>query len=338
MSSQNVKTQRILVIRYRFIGDTVLAIPFLRNLRMAYPNAIIDVLVEPISGETLKHCPYINELLFFAPKLKGNAKKASLYPTSLWDCALMLRRRHYNKAYVLRRSFSSALLAVMAGIPHRIGFAIDGRKWLLSRSVPYHDKHEVECLLDVLLADQIPIVNTYNENWSDPIVDEQVMADLPASKRCRVFICAKSIYLPKDWLPERFADVIRWLITERNCEIHWCDSPANAHYYQTIFNQLSSSQRECCIDWSYKLSIADVPSLFKQIDIAFGIDTGLLHIAASLHIPIVAIFGPLEPWRWHPWDTKYHIVRPSNMSIPMPLTQVKVQQVCDALDTFLVEY
>ena len=58
---------RILVIRYRFIGDTVLAIPFLRNLRQAFPHAIIDVLSEPISGDTLAHCPYKNELLYYAP-------------------------------------------------------------------------------------------------------------------------------------------------------------------------------------------------------------------------------------------------------------------------------
>ena len=49
---------RILVIRYRFIGDTVLAIPTLRNLRQAFPHATIDVLGEPISGDTLALCPY----------------------------------------------------------------------------------------------------------------------------------------------------------------------------------------------------------------------------------------------------------------------------------------
>jgi len=52
---------RILVIRYRFIGDTILAIPTLRNLRLAFPQAVIDVLSEPISGDTLAHCPYKND-------------------------------------------------------------------------------------------------------------------------------------------------------------------------------------------------------------------------------------------------------------------------------------
>ena len=66
MAFPDQRPVRILVIRYRFIGDTVLAIPFLRNLRHAFPQAVIDILAEPVSGDTLAHCPYKNELLYFA--------------------------------------------------------------------------------------------------------------------------------------------------------------------------------------------------------------------------------------------------------------------------------
>jgi heptosyltransferase-2 len=211
---------RILVIRYRFIGDTVLAIPFLRNLRYHFPDAVIDVLAEPISGETLAHCPYKNELLLFAPRLKGPAKARSPHPTSLLACARMLRRRNYDRVYILRRSFSSAILPWLAGIPHRVGFATEGRRWLLQRSTPYPDKHEVECFLDVLRADGIRVVDTHNENWSDPQVDARVAAQLSANERTRVFICAKSVFALKDWAPESFADVICWLVNHRNCEVH----------------------------------------------------------------------------------------------------------------------
>ena len=57
--------KKILVIRYRFIGDTVLTIPFLRNLRRAYPQAQIDMLVGPVSGDVLLDCPYIDNLIYF---------------------------------------------------------------------------------------------------------------------------------------------------------------------------------------------------------------------------------------------------------------------------------
>lgn len=331
MAFPDPRPLRILVIRYRFIGDTVLAIPFLRNLRRAFPHATIDVLAEPASGDTLAHCPYKNDLLFFAPR----AKSSSPHPRGLLACARMLRARRYDRAYILRRSFSSAILPLLAGIPHRVGFATEGRRWLLQRSTPYPRKHEVECFLDVLRADGIPVADTYNENWSDPATDRRVDASLSSDDRRRVFVCAKSIVSTKDWAPDRFAAVIAWLVAERACEIHFCDSPGNAAYYAEILARVPAAFHRHCRDWTRELSIRDLNSLLRRMDIALGLDTGLLHIAASFHVPLVALFGPLEPWRWHPWDTPHNILRPTDLSGRQPLLRVSVSDVQTALDRHL---
>lgn len=323
---------RVLVIRYRFIGDTVLAIPALRNLRRAFPHAKIDVLAEPVSGDTLLHCPYKDEVIYFAPKSK---KRPSPHPTSLWQCARLLRARRYDRVYILRRSFSSAVLPLLAGIPHRVGFATQGRGFLLQRSTPYPDKHEVECFLDVLRADGIPILDTHNENWSDPVVDARVDAALAPDGRRRVFVCAKSVFPLKDWSPEGFAEVLGWLIAERNCAIHFCDSPGNRAYYDEILAGLPAEARAHCHDWSKELPIRDVNSLLRRMDLALGIDTGLLHIAASFHVPVVALFGPLDPARWHPWDTAHTIVRPADLSGPRPLLRLTFAEVRNAIDRHL---
>lgn len=335
MTFPDPRPLRILVIRYRFIGDTVLAIPFLRNLRQAFPQAKIDVLAEPVSGDTLALCPYKDELLFYAPRLKGEKKKAAKFPTSLLGAAKYLRERNYDRCYILRRSFSSAILPLLARIPHRVGFATEGRGWLLQRSAPYADKHEVECFLDVLRADGIPVTDTRNENWSDPATDRRVDVALPAGERPRVFICAKSVFALKDWAPDRFAQLITWLVNERGCEIHLCDSPANAGYYNEIRAALPAKLKREWIDWSRQLSISESSSLFRRMDLAIGIDTGLLHLAASFHVPVVALFGPLEPWRWHPWDTKHIILRPDDLSGPRPLLRLNVADVQSAAATYL---
>lgn len=323
---------RVLVIRYRFIGDTVLAIPTLRNLRRAFPHAKIDVLAEPVSGDTLVHCPYKDEVLYFAPKSK---KRPSPHPTSLWQCARMLRARRYDRVYILRRSFSSAVLPLLAGIPHRVGFATQGRDFLLQRSAPYPDKHEVECFLDVLRADGIPVIDTHNENWSEPQVDARVDAALSGRLRRRVFVCAKSVFDLKDWSTEGFAAVIDWLVAERNAEVHFCDSPANRTYYDEILRGVTPAARTHCHDWSAQLPIRDVNSLLRRMDLAVGIDTGLLHIAASFHVPVVALFGPLDPARWHPWDTAHTIVRPADLSGPRPLLRLTLVEVKAAIDQHL---
>ena len=296
---------------------------------------MIDVLAEPVSGDTLAHCPYKNELLYFAPRLKGPAKSRSPFPTSLLGCARLLRSRRYDRVYILRRSFSSAILPLLAGIPHRVGFATEGRRWLLQRSTPYPDKHEVECFLDILRADGIPICDTFNENWSDPVVDERIAPLLQLTGRQRIFLCAKSVFPLKDWSPEHFGRLVRWLIIDRSCEIHFCDSPANADYYRSIVAAVPNELMHACIDWSRKLSIRELNSLMRRMDLAVGIDTGLLHIAASFHVPVVALFGPLEPWRWHPWDTPYTIIRPADVSGPRPLLRVAVGEVQAAIDSHL---
>ena len=335
MSWPDLRPLRILVIRYRFIGDTILAIPALRNLRQAFPNAVIDVLAEPVSGDTLAHCPYKNDLLYYGPRLKGERKRKAAFPTSLLGAARFLRARRYDRCYILRRSFSSAILPLLAGIPHRVGFSTEGRNWLLQRSTAYPDKHEVECFLDVLRADGIPVAHADTENWTDPATDRQVDAELPAHGRTRVFICAKSVFDLKDWEPERFAEVITWLIRGRNGEVHFCDSPGNAGYYAQVLSGVPDDLRSHCHDWSLKLGIREAGSLVRRMNLCFGIDTGFIHIAASFHVPVVGLYGPLEPWRWHPWDTEHTIVRPTDVSGPRPLLRISVAEAQAALDPYL---
>jgi ADP-heptose:LPS heptosyltransferase len=193
----------------------------------------------------------------------------------------------------------------------------------------------VECFLDILRADGIPVTDTSNENWSDPAADQRVAAALPPGNRPRVFICAKSVYALKDWAPERFAQLIAWLVNERGCEIHLCDSPGNAGYYDEIHAALPAPLARDWLDWSKQLSISESNSLFRRMDLAIGIDTGLLHLAASFHVPIVALFGPLEPWRWHPWDTRHTILRPDDVSGERPLLRIALSDVQKAADQYL---
>ena len=176
----------------------------------------------------------------------------------------------------------------------------------------------------LLRADGIPVTDTYNENWSDPATDARIDAELPADRRPRVFCSRKSVCASKDWAPERFARLIAWLVNQRDYDVHFCDSPGNAGYYRQVLDAVPEPLRRPCADWSTRLSIRDLNSLMRRMHLAVGIDTGLLHIAASFHVPVVALFGPLEPWRWHPWDTAQTILRPADVSGPQPLLRLAI--------------
>ena len=138
---------KILVMRYRFIGDTLLTIPFLRNLRDEYPDAQIDMLVAPVSGEIIDKCPYVNNFIYFDTTKKHRYEnKENQEKKDFWSYVKLLRAQNYDKAYVLKRSFSSAFLAFAAGIKERIGFDTEMRGFLLTKKVPYiENRHEIEC-------------------------------------------------------------------------------------------------------------------------------------------------------------------------------------------------
>jgi len=122
--------KKILVIRYRFIGDTVLTIPFLRNLRKAYPEAQIDMLVGPISGDVLLNCPYIDNLIYFdttrkhkyenpaskndlqKPQAKQSSASAFFTPArqTFFSYVKLLKQNNYDKAYVLKGLFPALYL------------------------------------------------------------------------------------------------------------------------------------------------------------------------------------------------------------------------------------
>ena len=109
------KKEKILVIRYRFIGDTLLTVPFLRNLRRAKPDAQIDMLVAPVSGEIIEKCPYVDNFLYLDTTRKHRYENSAEKKQNFWHYVKLLREKQYDKAYVLKRSFSSAFLAFCAG-------------------------------------------------------------------------------------------------------------------------------------------------------------------------------------------------------------------------------
>ncbi|NCX97967.1 MAG: hypothetical protein EBX35_05200 [Planctomycetia bacterium] len=139
--------RRILVVCTRYIGDTVLAIPFLRNLRRAFPDATIDVCAEGGARMVLADCPYVDELIAWRRPAGRRGFAASL--AAIRTQATWLAGRGYDRAYLLKRSLSGAILATLAGIPHRVGFAADGRALLHTAVAPARGRHQAARYLDL---------------------------------------------------------------------------------------------------------------------------------------------------------------------------------------------
>ncbi len=326
--------ERILVIRNRYIGDTVLAIPFLRNLRRRFPDAVIDVLVEPGAGQILADCPYKDELVVWQRPQRVNdvvpGSLANVITTARW-----LRRREYDRAYILKRSLSTGLLAWLAGIPHRVGVAKDGRGLLLTRRVSYHkERHEVELSLDLLRADGIEVDDGHNENWVPDELGAKIDRLLHGvtSPRPRVFVAPRSTDEERNWPLDRMAETVRWLIEDRGCDVILCGSRADRSTHRRLVAALAPPSSRHLHDFSQECSLREAAALLSRMDLCLGVDSGLPHVAASFGVPVVTLSGAADPRQWHPWKTPSVVVESADGTrMMLGITVGQVQAAVDQL-------
>lgn len=314
--------RRILVMRYRFIGDTLLTVPFLRNLRAAYPEAQIDMLVAPNSGELLRDCPYINNLIVFDTTRKHRYENAAGKRRTFWSYVGELRRQKYDTAFVLKRSFSSAALAFLAGIPERIGFNTEGRGFLLTRRVPYQaGVHEVDSFLSVLEAAGVPVRDRHLESWWQPA--EETNADDRMSRfgdGRHLVLHLTSSNDAKQW-PESYGQqTAEWLLSRPDTHLHCLGAASDAALYERLQSRLPDGLKGRLHIHCGQLDLLQSMAFLKRMQGVIGVDSGTLHMAAAVGLPVVALFGPMDERKWGPLNatiiTANVPCRPCNLDSP----------------------
>ncbi|MDA8427929.1 MAG: lipopolysaccharide heptosyltransferase II [Geobacteraceae bacterium] len=297
--------QKILVLRYRFIGDTILTVPFLRNLRHARPEAWITWVVAPGSAEVVKGIPYVDELLYWDPvTIHADSRGTHKTLKSRLDFVRELRRRKFDTVYVLKRSFSSAVMALLSGARRRIGFNTEGRGFLLTKRVPYQlDCHEVINFLDVLRADGIKPADDHLEAWIEPAEDCEARL-LMGSGRDFLAIHPFASSGVKSWPLERFAAVAhaaKELYGLTAVVLGGARDLELARAVSGLFPEGTLNLAGAC---SLRVTMAVLAR-----SVAFvGNDSGVMHLAAAAGIPLVAVFGPTSPVRFGPWGVNSRIV------------------------------
>ncbi|MBQ3642796.1 lipopolysaccharide heptosyltransferase II [bacterium] len=340
---------KILVVRYRFIGDTILTIPFLRNLRYAYPDAQIDILVAPNSGEVIEDCPYINKVIYFDTTRKHKYEKGKGEKKSIWHYVKLLRKEKYDKAYILKRSLSSAYLCFFAGIKERIGFDTENRGMFLTKKVPYDkNKNESLCFLDVLKADSLAVKDTYLENWINK-ENEYKIKNLfeeyqinPSEKKAVVNVTATNE--GKVWDINNFIQIIEYLINEKNIRVIFIGAPSDKEVYDNI--KYNTELKIKPVNLCGKINLKDSLAILKNVDFIIGNDSGNLHMAASVHTPVIGLYGPMPFEKWKALGEKNKLIKADLPCMPCGLTKkcpnnkacmksITVEQVKIAIDEIL---
>lgn len=296
---------KILVMHSLGIGGTVLSVPFLRNLREAFPAARIDLMLGPFSAEAIQGCPYVDRALplpFSAPSGRGRLM-GTLFRLK------MMKNERYDAVFVLDRSLANALFVHAARVPRRIGYTGPGRGLLMTDTTPYlQDRHEVELLLDCLRALDIPIRSTSLEVWPSPENEKKIrtlMSDAGwKADQLKIVVHAAASLPAKQWPLERFAEVMKKLKEKHHARFVYTGSSEDAVLYQEIEKQGPFGGLNLCGITSVYENI----SLYRAADLFFGVDSGPMHAAAAVGAPIVALFGPTDERKWGPWGEGHRVI------------------------------
>lgn len=302
--------KKILVLRYRFIGDTILTVPFLRNLRAAEPDAFIAWVVAPGSSEVIKGIPYVDELIYWDPQtIHADSRGAHRSLPAKLDFIKKLRQTGYDTVYVLKRSLSSAIMALLTGAKERVGFATEGRGLLLTKRVKYrHDQHEVDNFLDVLRADGLAVKDDYLEAWlteSERQFAERFFEAAGVKPQEKIIgIHPFAANQPRAWHLDNFCEVARQLQERYAARILFFGGPRDADAVPLLRAALPAAPLEAIGTTTLRQSMA----LLSRCQLLVCNDSGIMHLAAALQVPLVAIFGPQSPLKFGPWGEKCRTV------------------------------
>lgn len=292
--------RRILVVRLRSIGDTVLTTPALFALRRFVPQAQIDILLEDWVAPVLDGSKLIDSVIT-VPR-DGNAARARV--------ARELRAAHYDVVYNLHGGTTATLLTRATGARHRVGFDHYQYARLHNHLAPSSLElwqrpklHSVEQQLALIGWTGVPVTDRPATQLH---VTEAALASTSEKLRAAGFAEAgpfavvhpAAAFETKQWATEKFAMVTEELASRGLTPI----VIAAPNEKQIVDNLIHETPAR--IFGLSNLSLPEVTALISQTRLFVGNDSGVAHIAAATGAPSVVIFGSSNRAHWRPWTTE----------------------------------
>ena len=292
---KKLQPKNIIVRMPNWIGDLVMATPILTDLRFAFPDASITAMVYEKIGPLIEADPAIDELFLFS-RAKGMIRRIRQR-----NIVEKLRDGNYDLGLLLTNSFSSAWRFWQGGVKNKVGFSGDGRSFLLDQAVPFPKERKTQHLVltykALLKHIGIPRSETaprlfLKKDEKEGAWDFVKRFDIPAEAKLIGINPGAAYGSAKCWLPERFREVAKRLIDE------------DPSHFVLFFGDLSHKQliNEICtglparaVNLAGQTDLRLLLALISICSVFLTNDSGPMHIADSLAIPLVALFGSTDP-------------------------------------------
>jgi heptosyltransferase-2 len=330
---------RILVVKPDAVGDFILATPFLRELRRSFPKTHITLVVHPRVLSLAENCPHVNRILAFDPSVPRAASTEYRQLRALGFALTKCSRFGVDLAVLARSGddYYDGYQLMLGCAPSRIaGFTsilsrIDGLHWkslvpthamILPATVP---SHEVTRNLNLLKAIGGTVGSEQLELWltaDDKMKTNGWLHRVTVDKHVpKIALGIGAADEARRWPAERFAELCKFLIEEYDAQLILIGAGAeDAADAATIVRLTESSHVLNAVD---AFSLRETAALLENGQLFVGNDSGPMHLAAAVGIPVVEISALPEdedpnsnysPVRFGPWQVRSRIVRPTTRS------------------------
>jgi heptosyltransferase II len=296
---------KILIIAPNWIGDAVMTEPLIRRLKTLHPESDIDVLATPWVASVMRAIPAVKQIIcadFQHGLLQWHERK---------QLAKKLKKEAYAKAYILPNSFKSALIPWMASIPERYGYLGEMRWGLITHPLKNPSKaHRPPMSLHYQALGDVQTKETPVPHLeiSKPILElMQARLSMEANYKNLYVLCPGAEYGPaKQWPTEHYAQLALEL-AEKNSQnlILILGSKKESSIGDQICSLSAYSNQ--VLNWCGKTSLDEAMACISLATGVVSNDSGLMHIAAALEKPQVALFGSSDPRHTPPLSKKAQI-------------------------------
>jgi predicted lipopolysaccharide heptosyltransferase III len=309
------EVRRVLVVRLRSIGDTVLATPSLHALRRFLPGARLDVLLEDWVAPLLEGSREVDRVV--TVRRKSN--------TSRLRVARELRSEKYDVVYNLHGGSTAALIVRATGAPHRVGYADYAYASLHNHAAPPASRlwgraqtHSAEQQLALLGWTGVPVTDRPAARLAvTPDAAARVAQRLREAKIDEgdrfALVHPAAAFETKTWAADKFARVVEHLKARGFISVAVA-GPGEAK----VVEEVRAHSRAPLVPFT-DLTLPELTALAARASLFVGNDSGVAHVAAALRVPQVVVFGSSNVAHWRPWRlAAAEVVREEMPCAPCP--------------------
>jgi ADP-heptose:LPS heptosyltransferase len=289
--------RNVLVLRLDRIGDVIMALPALGELREALPDAYIRLAVGRWSEPVARHAP-VDEVLVWSAPWVGRPREGAEAAIALARRARALRSEHLDLAIDLQGDVRASALVALTGARVRAGYANTGGSWLLTHVIPLDETlswiEQNRRAVEIVLGPPTRRVAVDPLTPSDRDFARHFLESLSPGTRPLVGLHPSGGRPVKQWDPGRWTAVAGRLQRELGATILLTGSEADRGLAEAVSRGLP----EPAIDTTGRLGVRETMAVIETMDLFLSADTGPMHMACAVDTPSVSVFGPSDPARY----------------------------------------